>query len=182
MSGHLNGCQAKFREVVPKALYFHCSSHKLNMVLSKTSSVSSIHCMLSDLKSGGIFFKYSPKRQRYLERSVELLNSKRTATHEPLISKLKLKLLCETRWVEHHTALNDFKLIYEAFVYTLESICTNIDKNWDAKSVTEANGLLHAITSDSFIVAFQTNYYFFGYTKGLSVLLQGSHLDILRSI
>ena len=45
------GCQAKFREIVPKALYFHCSSHKLNLVLSEASSVSSIHCMLSDLKS-----------------------------------------------------------------------------------------------------------------------------------
>ena len=63
----------------------------------------------------------------------------------------------------------------------MENICTNIDKNWDAKSVTEANGLLHAITSDSFIVAFQSNYYFFGYTKGLSVLLQGSHPYILTA-
>ena len=123
----------KFREVVPKALYFHCSTHKLNLVLSEASSVSSIHCMLSDLKSLEFFFKYSPKRQRYLERSVELLNSKRTATHEPLIPKLKLKLLCETRWVERHTALNDFKLLYDAVVYTLECICTNIDKDWDAK-------------------------------------------------
>ena len=46
MSGRLNGCQAKFREIVPKALYFHCSSHKLNLVLSKASSVSSIVCYL----------------------------------------------------------------------------------------------------------------------------------------
>ena len=181
MSGRLNGCQAKFREIVPKALYFHCSSHKLNLVLSKASSVSSIHCMLSDLKSLGIFFKYSPKRQRHLETSVDELNSKKAAANESLIPKLKLKLLCETRWVECHTALNDFNLLYEAVVYTLESISINIDKKWDAKSVTEANSLLHAITSDSFIVAFQTNLYFFGYTKGLSVLLQGSHLDILTA-
>ena len=55
MSGRLNSCQVKFREVVPKELYFHCCSHKLNLVLSKASSVSSIHCMLSDLKSLGIF-------------------------------------------------------------------------------------------------------------------------------
>ena len=85
--GRLNGCQAKFREIVPKALYFHCSSHKLNLVLSKASSVSSIHCILSDLKSLGIFFKYSPKRQRHLETSVDELNSKKAAANESLIPK-----------------------------------------------------------------------------------------------
>lgn len=48
MSGCLNGCQAKFRERVPQAMYYHCASHQLNLVLSKASSVSNIHCMLSD--------------------------------------------------------------------------------------------------------------------------------------
>ena len=50
MSGHLNGCQAKFREKVPRALYYHCGSHQLNLVLSKASTITSIQSMLSDLK------------------------------------------------------------------------------------------------------------------------------------
>ena len=33
MSGHLNGCQAKFREKVPKAAYYHCASHQLNLAI-----------------------------------------------------------------------------------------------------------------------------------------------------
>ena len=57
MSGHLNGCQTKFREKVPRALYCHCGSHQLNLVLSKASTITSIQSMLSDLKSLGIFFK-----------------------------------------------------------------------------------------------------------------------------
>ena len=47
--------------------------------------------------------------------------------------------------------------------------------------MTEANGLLKAISSDRFIAAFQTNLYFFGYTKPLSCLLQGSTQDILTA-
>ena len=69
---------------------------------------------------------------------------------------------------------------YEAIVECLETISSN---NWDIKSVTEAHGILHANTgiSDSFLVAFQTNLFIFGYTKGLSVLLQGSECDILTA-
>ena len=83
------------------------------------------------------------------------------------LPQLKLKLLCETGGLnatQHLMTLNIYMKL------------TTSKKNWDAKSVTEANGLLHAITSDSFIVSFQTSVYFFGYTMGLSVLLQGSLL------
>ena len=61
MSGHLNGCQALLRNIVPQAAFYHCSSHQLNLALSKACSVKQVQCMLADLKSLGIFFKYSPK-------------------------------------------------------------------------------------------------------------------------
>ena len=137
--------------------------------------------MLSDLKLLGIFFKYSPKRHRQLECSVQSVNSTRADKNQPLIPAVKLKLLCETRWGEWHIALFDFNRLYEAVVHCLESISMNTGKRWDSKSVTEAHGLLRAITSDSLLVAFQTNLYFFEYTKGLSQLLQGSHLYILTA-
>ena len=63
MSGHLNGCQAKFKEHVPEATYFHCASHQLNLALTKTCSVKPVQCMLADLQALWIFFKYSPKCQ-----------------------------------------------------------------------------------------------------------------------
>ena len=52
---------------------------------------------------------------------------------------------------------------------------------FDGKTVGEANGLLHALSSDSFLVALRSNLYMSGYLKPLSVLLQGSHLDILEA-
>ena len=47
--------------------------------------------------------------------------------------------------------------------------------------MTEANGLLKAISSDQSVAAFQTNLYFFGYNKPLSCLLQCSTQDILTA-
>ena len=61
MAGHLNGCSALFRKKVPKATYYHCASHELNLALSKTAKVPEIKCMFSTLTSLDIFFRYSPK-------------------------------------------------------------------------------------------------------------------------
>ena len=66
MAGALNGCQALFNAEVAKETHYHCSSHQLNLVLSKACSISEIHRMISSLKALGMFFKYSPKRQHKL--------------------------------------------------------------------------------------------------------------------
>ena len=76
---------------------------------------------------------------------------------------------------------SDFDELYEPLVCCLQRICQNSDKEWDAKAITEANGLLKTISSSQFIAAFQTNNYFFGFTKSLSVQLQGSSKDVLEA-
>ena len=93
MSGKFNGCQALFLEEAPQAGYFHCGSHKLNLVLSKSASVQLIPSMVCDMKSLVIFFKYSPKRQRALEKAIEDINKDRSDSER--ISQQKLKLLCD---------------------------------------------------------------------------------------
>ena len=47
MAGHLNGCSAHFKKDYPKATYYHCASHQLNLALAKTSKVTEIKCMMS---------------------------------------------------------------------------------------------------------------------------------------
>ena len=47
----------------------------------------------------GIFFKYSPRCQRKLEQSITEIATESI--------KKKIKPLCETRWVERHTAFTD---------------------------------------------------------------------------
>ncbi|XP_035989382.1 uncharacterized protein LOC118561423 isoform X3 [Fundulus heteroclitus] len=84
-------------------------------------------------------------------------------------------------WVERHTSLEDIHSLYEALLHCLNVISENADSVWDAKAVVEATGLFKAVTSANFIAALQCNRYFFGFTKSLSILLQGSSRDILTA-
>jgi len=72
MAGHLNGCSALFKRKFPRATYYHCASHDLNLALSKTARITEVNCMLSTLVTIGIFFKYSPKRQKIVWKNALL--------------------------------------------------------------------------------------------------------------
>ena len=138
--------------------------------------------MLSALTSLGLFFKYSPKRQRLLEKSIDTYNDSQASTGGTSpIKKTKLKTMCQTRWVEKHTSMQDFDCMYPAICECLDEIAKNINMVWDGKTITEAQGLLHNISSPSFIAAFKVNHHMFGYTKPLSCLLQGSTLDVIAA-
>lgn len=86
-------------------------------------------------------------------------------------SLLKIKVMCETRWVERHTNMHDFFTMFTPILDTLDSIVNS--EGWDSKSKTEAQGLLTVLSTSTFIVAFSSHYHMMGHTKQLSVLLQG---------
>ena len=69
MAGKQAGCAVRFTEQSPKALYQYCSSHDLNIALCKSCGIKEIHVMLDSVTQLGVFFKYSPKRSRRLEKS-----------------------------------------------------------------------------------------------------------------
>lgn len=66
MSGRLNGCQARIKKLNPKADYYHCASHRLNLALNSTTKCSEFRVMLQNVKQLGIFYRYSPKRRNNL--------------------------------------------------------------------------------------------------------------------
>ena len=74
MAGQRRACAAHFQWLAPKAPYFHCASHDLNLALSKACNIGDIKCMLNVIKTVGILFKYSPKKQVLLEECVESFN------------------------------------------------------------------------------------------------------------
>jgi len=179
MSGEVNGCAAKFREVAPNAPYYHCINHDLNLAISKAADVVEINCMLNTITEVGIFFKYSPKRQNYFHEQVMQYNC--TAVHK--IPVEKVKLLCATRWSERHTSLFDFDVLIKPLATCLSKIVNkdDADKKWDTKTITDANGLLCRMSTSAFVVSFQTAKYLFGFTSSLATSLQGTTQDIVRA-
>ena len=66
-------------------------------MLSKAFDISDIQCMLNDIKTVGILFKYFPKKQVLLEECVESFNRGAMENGTKTMYLRKVKLLCDTR-------------------------------------------------------------------------------------
>lgn len=181
MAGKQKGAAQQFQDKTgnTKATYFHCASHELNLALSKASKVPEVHNLVCLMQSIGIFFQFSAKRTRELEKSIDEICKKNG--NNPNLMKKRLKPLCETRWVERHTSFSDLETLYEHLMHCLDTIELNEDTRWDPKSVTEASGLNSQIRSSKFIVSFTSCRYIFGYTQTMSRLLQGTSMDLVTA-
>ena len=65
--------------------------------------------MINCVTELGFFFKNSPKRGRVLEAMIVEENKGR----DDKINKTKVKVFCETRWIERHVVLEEVQLFCE---------------------------------------------------------------------
>ncbi|CAN7939945.1 unnamed protein product [Ixodes hexagonus] len=105
MAGKTNGVQAHIREKYPAALYTHCASHSLNLVLCTACSVADIRNCFGTVKETAKFFRKSANRTCTLREMIALMS--------PESRRQRLLGLCETRWVEKHEALLSFVSLLE---------------------------------------------------------------------
>ena len=91
MSGLVSGCKSIVQQEAPLALYFHCAAHCLNLAVVSACKIQSFKNAESYVGEIARFFNYSAKRQRALDKAIEVC----TATAKAR----KLKDACRTRWV-----------------------------------------------------------------------------------
>jgi len=70
MSGRFRGVQAIVKEAQPKALYTHCSSHRLNLVISHACGGATIKKTTRTIHDIIVFFTSSPKRTTILKDAI----------------------------------------------------------------------------------------------------------------
>ena len=75
--------------------------------------------MLSSMTELGLFFKYSPKRTMLLESMIGEENKK--SNRKKKIPVQKVKVFCETRWIQRHVVLEEVQLLYEPILQTLDT-------------------------------------------------------------
>ena len=101
-------------------------------------------------------FLNSPKRNGILTE-IFSKNVAEMSRRKPLID------LCKTRWAERHSAYQHFYQAYKFIGMALEAIALGLhkdlnsnflDASWDTDSKTNANSLLHGVTTYEFIVVF----------------------------
>ncbi|XP_041372811.1 52 kDa repressor of the inhibitor of the protein kinase-like [Gigantopelta aegis] len=188
MSSNTVGVQARIRKEAPLAVYTHCSSHCLNLVLAHASALTPVRNMLDKLKETSLFFNSSPKCEALLSSIIRTCNPHDTSRRKSLLD------LCKTRWAERHRAYQHFYQAYIYIVKCLEVIAHGLHNdegfdadlaqngNWDRNSKARASSLLNSLCDFQFIVTFTTVYKLLSRLHGVTVLLQKEASDIVSAV
>ena len=150
MSGFRNGCSANILEINRKALYTHCFSHQLNLVVSKTSKISSVDNMMAEAQKISEFFRFSEQRQVAFEKNVEKFC--------PGSARNKIKDPCRTRWIERIITVGVIVELYPALWETLDEMRLNVEGKFNNKTQKDAFSFFKAIDSFDFIINLITTY------------------------
>lgn len=156
MSGKDGGVQAILRKKYTKALFFHCSSHKLNLVINDLNNLPEIRNAMGTTKDIINFFRESVLRRKLV----------------PNISRL-----CETRWSEKHKTLRVFKDNFPIILEALETLSR------EGNSATRKNAFqLHAAASKiSFILGITLIAKYSALTEPVVNALQSIALDVVKA-
>ena len=170
MSGEFKGVQAVIKDSIPEALYLHCASHCLNLVIAHATKNGVIRNTVSTIGNVCAFITRSTGRIAILEEKVMLLFDSSKAR--------RLKPLCTTRWVESHKAFITFKEMFVPIVATMKEISAKA-KGDDASRAYE---LLSAICKCEFVAALLVIESFSSLMLPLSITLQSPELDLLSAL
>lgn len=156
MSGKDGGVQAILRKKYTKALFFHCSSHKLNLVINDLNILPEIRNTMGTTKDIINFFRESVLRRKLV----------------PNIARL-----CETRWSEKHKTIRVFKENFPVILEALENLSR------EGNSATRKNAFqLHAAAFKiSFILCITLIAKYSALLEPVVNALQSIALDVVKA-
>lgn len=140
MSGKEKGVQAVISQKWPKALYFHCASHRLNLALVHSAEEPLVRNAMSTIQTCATFLSNSSKRLQIFKRHADMCDEH--CLRAP-------KKLCPTRWIESHKSVIAFKEAIPVTIETLEEVIEGSDRDASAN----ASNMLDSITKPSFFIA-----------------------------
>ena len=180
MSGARSGVRAVIQEEAPKALYYHCAAHRLNLSVVSACRIQAFKNAESYIGEIARFFNYSAKRQRLLDASIGACDSTPNAK--------KLKDACRTRWIERIDSYAVFLELLPAVYLCLEAMVhpylhqeLGTNWSWDGETITKANGFLYQLQSPLFLVSFQILVQVLHILRELTVKLQLKATDVVSA-
>lgn len=172
--GHINGLSAHILKLNPKALYTHCFSHRLNLSICDSLSITEITEMLKHVKDISNFIKISQTRSIPFEESVKSSNLD--------TKKTKLVDVCRTRWVERIEGLNTFNELFVPLFRLLEEIRNGTTDEYNKNMKRDALTYLTLISRFDFIVTLVITRRVLDLTLPVTQLLQGKTNDVMDGI
>ena len=123
MSGHISGVQTLATEDYPFAYFFHCATHRLNLVLCQSaSSIPLVRVFFANVAAFSTFTSKSPRRK-------DLLHSNGIGISKP----------GETRWYYRSRTISVLYDKYKTLLDLLERTIEN-PQGWDDASISQASG------------------------------------------
>ena len=141
----------------------HTVQHTVSTCVVNCCSVQEVQRAMDITDAISRFFSNSPKQQLAFEKWVtELYEGER---------RQKLKSLCKTRWVERHEAFEVFTDLFISLVCSLEEMKDSMEFNHESHA--DAKSFFLSLCHFPFIATLTAVTEVLGYTKALSVKLQG---------
>ena len=130
MAGHLSGVQKRIRDKCPCAIFVHCASHCLNLVINDQSKVPIIRNTGDVIRETIHFFRESPKRRASLG--------------------INIPLFSPTRWSEKYKSIRIFKCNFKRILDALGFLMSNGSsearaKAFSLKSALEKSGVTYTV-------------------------------------
>ena len=171
MSGKTNGAAAIIQSELPKVMYFHCASHKLNLCVVHSCKLTSVTNMMDAITCLANFFNYSPQRQKGLEHHLR---------DYPDAQKSKLLPLCATRWVERLDPLEVTLDLMDGITDPLADMVQHTHKQWNKETTTQAFALLKRLDFE-FLVNLIITQKALAFTSGVTARLQKKGIDVVEA-
>jgi len=156
MSGKEGGVQAILRQKYKKAFYFHCSSHKLNLVANDLNVISEIRNCVRIIKEIIKFFRESVLRRKLIAN---------------------IPKLYETRWSEKYKSIRAFKDHFIDIVDALETLA----EEGNAATRKNAYQMHAAACRSSFVVSVVLIAKYSAILEPVVNTLQLKSLDIVKA-
>ncbi|CAG9822111.1 unnamed protein product [Phaedon cochleariae] len=151
MAGKENGVQKLIRDRYSKVTFFHCSSHRLNLVINDLNSVSEIRNCVGVIKEIINFFRDSPRRRSLVPN---------------------IPLFSETRWTAKYESIRLFFGHFVGIKSVLDDLTTNRDFN-------QAEQLSCSSSTPKFIICLNLISKYSAQLEPVTKILQGKSVNLL---
>jgi hypothetical protein len=172
MSSERKGVSGRIQQKNHKAIYVHCSSHRLNLVVAKACSILPVKNMLGQAQKIVSFFSGSPTRSQYMSEKIE----------EAGLTFRKLVTPSTTRWVERISSLDTFLDAFVVIYQTLNYMQFGGNRNEFKNSTSDAQSHFRQVEKFDFVVALVITQNILDHTLSLTVQLQQKKIDIAQSL
>lgn len=157
MSGKENGVQKFIRNEYPKALYFHCASHRLNLVVNDLNAVREIQNTIGTIKEVIKFFRESPLRKHLIPN---------------------VPMLSDTRWSSKYKSIRLFAESFAIIKKVLDDLPFNQEVNRSTR--LKAQQLSSATSESYFIVCLMIISKYSAQLEPITNILQGISVDLFE--